>query len=292
MRGVLVTGTSGFVGRNVARIWPDAVPFPRGVDLTTRESVELALVRELPPFEGVVHLAAQSNPELSKQEPVATWQTNLMGTVHLLAGLEAAGWRGRFLYVSSGAVYQRSDLPLHEDSPLALTSPYVASKLAGEAAALEWGRRCEFEVLIARPFNHSGPGQADSYFLPSLARQMVALPASGGVIEVGNLEDSRDFLSVDSVIAAYRALLEQGKAGQVYNVASGRATPLRELFDCLAEQSGKTVKRQVVPERFRPLEGAPLRVDISKIKQHTEWRPDLDLGRLCQDLLEDWSRRI
>ena len=289
---VLLTGSTGFVGGVVQEQWKELVLWPRSADLTDHDAVVAELGRiDLDSVDGVLHLAAQSNPAKSLDCAVFTWQVNLMGTVHLLEGLAQAGWRGTFLLASSGAVYGGITGRVNEESPTRLSSPYVASKLAAESAVFEWALRTGNRGLVARPSNHSGPGQSTRYFLPSMARQIACLPAEGGEIEVGNLTVQRDFCHVRDVVRAYRALLQRGKSGEIYNLASGRSVTLDDVLAKMAELSGREVRFKVTPERFREEDPRPVEVDLGKVLEHAGWRAEVDLDSLLQDLLQDWKTR-
>ncbi len=292
LKKVLVTGSTGFVGGVIRRSWTDVLPWPAEVDLTDHESTTEAVEQLVSDesFDRVLHLAAQSSPLLSGSQARETWMVNVMGSIHLTEALTAAHWKGRFLYVSSGSVYGDAVGPVTESTPVAVTSPYVASKLAAESAVLEWGRRTATDALVVRPFNHSGVGQSPHYFLPSMADQIAALAPTGGTVEVGNLDVYRDFLHVDDVIRAYRALLQQGRAQEVYNLASGSPHSLREILARLIQKSGRRVELQVSAERFRAESGEPQRVDLSKLRSHTGWESELGLDRLLDELMEDRMR--
>ena len=289
---VLVTGSTGFVGGVVRDQWSDLVLWPRSADLTDHAAVVSELGRlELSSVDAVLHLAAQSNPAKSMDCAVGTWQVNLMGTVHLLETLSAAEWEGAFLLASSGAVYGAKTGRVDEESPPSVQSPYVASKLAAETAVLEWAARTGNRGMVARPFNHSGPGQTTRYFLPSMARQIASLPTEGGEIEVGNLEVQRDFSHVGDIVRAYRLLLERGKSGEIYNLASGRSVTLKSVLEKMAELSGREVRFKVTPERYREEDPRPIEVDLGKIRAQVGWMPEADLETLLQDLLQDWKTR-
>lgn len=289
--GVLVTGSTGFVGRCVLEHWSDSVVWPRIHDLTDHQAVRDGVGGLASEFDAVLHLAAQSDPHLSVSCPVETWNVNLMGTVHLLEALSEREWRGRFLFASSGAVYGRIKGEVNEHSPVLPGSPYVASKLAAENAVIEWGQRTGNHVIVARPFNHSGPGQSTSFFLPAIVEQIVSLPSSGGEVEVGNLDVQRDFSHVLDIVRGYRHLLEKGKAGEIYNLASGRSVRLSDVLQDVARLGGRRVTTKTSSERFRPEAQGPVCVSLDKVKRDTGWAPRLSLEELLKELVSEWTEK-
>lgn len=288
----LVTGATGFVGRHIQRLWPDLVAWPN-TDLTKPEQVH-STVRELletTPFDKVLHLAGLSSPRDSIADPALAFDTNLMGTVHLFQGLDQCDWRGRFLLVSSCAVYGNQGGELTEGTPPKPANPYAVSKVAAEFATLEWGARSGNVAMVARPFNHSGPGQIDHYFLASMAAQIVGLPPEGGELEVGNLDVHRDFLHVEDVIEAYRLLLLKGKTNQIYHISNGHSRPLREFVEGLARFSGRQVSLKVTPERYREDVTEPLRISVERLGNDTGWKPRKTLEDLAADLIGYWQSK-
>ncbi len=291
---VLVTGSSGFVGGHVCRRWDNVVPWP-SKDLRQESAVLQALedLLENRPFTSVLHLAAAASPKASFEHVSEAYSVNTLGTVHLLNGLQKLGWSGTFLLVSSGAIYGSPDhllQPITEDHAASPGSPYAASKYAAEVAALEIGRRSSVQVVVARPFNHSGSGQSIEYFLPAMASQICAFPREAeGTIEVGNLSAHRDFLHVQDVIEAYLALLRSGRPGTVYNVASGHSQRLEDFLTQLASVSGRRISFVLDQERFREEISRPIRVSIERIRQDTGWTPRTPLEQLWRDLIESWE---
>lgn len=291
---ILVTGATGFVGRRVCQLWPHALAWPK-VDLREREMVKTTVrqLLETHPFDRVLHLAGVSSIRDSYDDPVTRYEVNLMGTVMLLHALTEEGWRGRFLFVSTGAVYGSPDLvtaPLREDTPIAPPSPYAASKAGAEFAVLEWARRTSNSAVLARPFNHVGAGQSSHFFLPSMAQQITAVPRGQSVVvEVGNLSSYRDFLHVDDVIDAYQALLEKGEDGQVYNVAGGSSATLTSILDGLIAASGRRVEIQVRSDRFRSEPSRPLEISTERLRSRTGWAPRRELHQIYADLIDYWE---
>ncbi|HET8655032.1 MAG TPA: GDP-mannose 4,6-dehydratase [Longimicrobiaceae bacterium] len=307
---VLVTGAAGFVGRHLIRALLDdpqvsvaatglGGELPVGaaderlswhaMDVTSTESLRATIGAVRP--DRVYHLAGQSSVGGSFRAPVQTWEINALGTVRLLRAMGEEGLASsRALVVSSAEVYGAvapEAQPIGEGAPLHPVSPYGASKAAAELAGLQAAAAGEVEVVVARSFNHTGPGQDERFVLPSMARQLTRLRASAAVdpvLHVGNLEVWRDFLDVRDVVRAYIDLVERGTSGEVYNVCSGVARSLAELVKLLVELSGTGARVEVDPERVRPVD-VPLLVGSAERLQSLGWRPSIPLEQTLGDLL-------
>lgn len=302
---ILVTGAAGFVGGHLlreldaagARTWAgslDGLPPSEGapagtewvaLDVTSDESLRAAVERARP--DGVVHLAAQSSVGASFGDPAGTWEVNATGTLRLL---QAVSPSTRLLLVSSAEVYgavPEEEQPIAEDRPLRPASPYAASKAAAEMATVQAALAGGARAVVARSFNHTGPGQDARFALPSFAAQLAAIAdgAAAPVLRVGNLEARRDFLDVRDVVRAYRVLLERGEPGRAYNVCSGRAWSLCELVERLVALSGTETRVEVDPERVRPVD-IPLLVGDAGRLRALGWEPEIPLEKTLRDLLE------
>jgi GDP-4-dehydro-6-deoxy-D-mannose reductase len=247
----VVTGAGGFAGRALVRelaargrhvvAWcRDAKHEHELRELGARDvhvfdiADEGALVRALERAAPtrVFHLAALASPRACAADPALAHAINV-DVVRRLLGAVARGTRT--VIVSSAAVYAPSARALDEDAPLAPRGVYGATKLAAEEHARS-AAAAGADVVIARPFNHAGPGQAAEYALPSFVRRLVRFREHGGAIEVGDLSVVRDFMHVRDTVRAYAAIAERAASGAVINVCSGRATRLVELFDGLARR--------------------------------------------------------
>jgi GDP-4-dehydro-6-deoxy-D-mannose reductase len=147
--------------------------------------------------------------------------------------------------------------------------------------------------VLARTFNHTGPGRGAAFAESSFARQIAQIEAGRAppVLMVGNLEAVRDFTDVRDVVRAYGALLEKGAAGAAYNVCCGRGRSMREMLEMLLAGSRTRVEVKVDPGRLRPSD-VPVQVgDPSKLRTATGWEPRIPLDRTLADLLDDWRRR-
>ena len=311
---VLVTGADGFVGRWLIRRLLDdgrevygavrpADP-PRDDGLTAEER---ARVRWLPleindaesvrccvdlPYDAVVHLAAVASGAAALRDPGMAWQVNAAGTARIAHVLAEARRKDRadpvVLIVSTGEVYGRGNsTPRRETDPTAPCSPYAASKLGGEEAALEAWRRAGLRVIVARAFAHTGPGQDAGFVVPAFAQRLRFAKRIGApVVKVGNLEPVRDLLHVQDVVDAYVRLLAQGEAGEVYNVASGQGVSLEDLLFKMADLLSMRAIPEADPDLLRPADIPHLVGDAAKLRAATGWSPRHALDETLRDVLD------
>ena len=241
----------------------------------------------------IIHLAAQSHVQDSWADPVRTLQVNVCGTANLLKALTDIGFQGRLLYVSSADVYgsvPESALPVSEETVPAPRSPYASSKLAAETLCRQWARSRPLDVVIARPFNHTGPGQRPDFALPGFARDIAAVKHGRRTAPIlaGDLAVTRDFLDVRDVIAAYLSLLAHGQGGEIYNVCSGLETRLADAFQAMAALAGIQAEVATDPARLRPAEQRRMCGSHARITAATGWRPRIDLHETLTQLIDHW----
>lgn len=323
----LVTGATGFVGRHLVRAlareaggpvaihgtaFPDLPAGSAGalapresaasvsldvrlLDLRDPAAVRQAVGRARP--DRVVHLAAVSNVRSSWEKREETMATNLLGTFHLLEALRTEAPAARILFVSSSDVYGLITAPdkiLAETDPVRAVNPYAYTKAAGEMMCDFYVQVEGLDIVVARPFPHTGPGQAADFVCSDWARQVARIERgeSPPRIRVGNLDVRRDFSDVRDVVRAYAALLERGRKGEVYNVCSGSALSLRDILDILLREADLGAKGpiaiEVDPAKLRKADQALLLGDNAKLRRETGWAPALPFDRTLRDLLAFW----
>jgi GDP-4-dehydro-6-deoxy-D-mannose reductase len=315
MSGALVTGARGFAGGYLANLlaqsgvpvtaWmrpsptgvePDPFFDPaiswREVDLLDRAGVAAA-VADLKPA-SVYHCAGAAHVGESFTGVRDTLAANVLGTHHLLDGLRRARITARVLITGSSLVYQQSADALNEDHPTVPGTPYGLSKLAQEMLGHRGIREDGQEVLLARAFNHTGPRQGVSYAAPGFGRQiaLIELGRMPPEISVGNLDASRDLHDVRDTVRAYRAILERGQPGRVYNVCRGEAFEIRGVLDRLVAMSRVPVSIRVDPSRYRPNDNPMLLGDRSRIGRELGWEPTIPLNETLSNLLDFWRKRV
>jgi GDP-4-dehydro-6-deoxy-D-mannose reductase len=259
------------------------------MELTSRESVEAAVRGE---WDAVVHLAAVASGTEARADPGFAWEVNAAGTARLSEALAERAAEGEpgplLLLVSTAEVYGIGvGAKRRESDPVAPCSPYAASKLGSEIAALEVRRRTGLRVVIARPFAHTGPGQDVRFAIPALASRLLTAKRIGApAINAGNLDAVRDLLDVRDVVTAYTALLESGVVGETYNIASGEGLALRDVLERLQELAGWRVIAEYDPSLGRRADILHLVGDAGKLHAAIGWAPAIPLDQTLQDLLD------
>ncbi|AJC46011.1 GDP-mannose 4,6-dehydratase [Xanthomonas sacchari] len=280
---VLLTGAGGFTGRYmqaellargydvVALVGAHADPSDgvRRVQVDLRDREGLArVVAEVRPHR-VIHLAALAFVGHGSANDF--YEVNLVGTRNLLEALAAGDASPeRVLLASSANVYgNASEGLLDEQTPPAPANDYAVSKLAMEYAARLWSSR--LPLVIARPFNYTGVGQAENFLIPKIVAHFRRRAAE---VELGNLDVWRDFTDVRAVVEAYARLLAMPAADTpIANVCSGTAYSLREIVGACSELTGHVLDVRVNPAFVRANEVKTLRGD----------------NRLLQRLIGPWQ---
>lgn len=245
----------------------------------------------------VFHLAAQAHVPTSWADPAGTIVDNILFELNVLEGILKAGLDCPILIPGSNEEYgyiRPDELLVREDHPLRPTNPYAVSKVAQDMLAYQysvaWGLKC----IRIRAFNHTGPGQAPSYVVPSLAKQVAEAEVglSRPEVRVGNLEVQRDFTDVRDVVRAYYLALLRCEPGEVYNLGSGRAVSISQVLNTFLAQS--RIPLQVVREeaRIRSWDTPVSVCDATRFRSTTGWTPEIPLEQTLADVLEYWRQEV
>jgi len=307
MRTILVTGVSGFVGRHLAKelssqghavLGTDMSKGPHsdleahisgyfgGHDLTDPESVaKLPLDR----VDAVINLAglAQVGSSFAKDQAERYRRINIAVHTVLADRLVELGLNPRVIAVSTGAVYDNHQpMPLTEDSKLLGNngSPYALSKIAMEEA-LAGHIAKGLDTVVARPFNHIGPGQLGGFLVPDLLSQIL----EGDSISVGDLTTERDYTDVRDVVKAYALLATLPRLKhRLYNISSGKSVTGQTILDALLAATGKQdIAVNIDHSRLRPNDPKKVVGDNSRLREDTGWQPKIPLQQTLQDIVAD-----
>ena len=299
----LITGDKGFVGSLCMQTWPNAVGLSElagaEIDICDKAALKQALsqISAHNPLTEVLHLAGISFVPDSVANPRGTYEVNFLGTLNVLECLREIGFKGRFIFVSSGDAYglvATDHLPVQEDMPLMPRNPYAVSKAAAEALCYQWSQTGGFEVIVARPFNHIGPGQSERFALSDFAKQIANMRhrKDDKKLSVGNIEVTRDFLDARDVIRAYDALFKGGSNANVYNICSSREYLLSDLVRRLIQISGVDIAIEVDASRWRPAEQTRMVGSNTKLIKATGWAPVVDLDETLLQIYQYWEHQL
>ncbi len=311
---ILVTGVTGFAGGHLAeallvRGGIELIGVTRGTDwpstksqlsgrvqlhrcnLTSPAAIE-AVLRQVQP-EQIYHLAGYAKTGESFREPEEAWAGNLTVTRALYDGVVRWGGRPRILFVGSALVYGEGggpDHPQDENGLLRPSSPYASSKAAADLVSYQYTVNPGLDIVRARPFNHIGPRQLPPFAIPSWAEQIVAIERgqTPPVLETGNLASRRDLTDVRDMVAAYIRLMEGGRTGEAYNIASGQIWSMKEVLDRLLAVAGIQVEVRSRSDLVRPTDPSVLRGDASRLRRETGWTPRFSLEQTLTDILAFW----
>jgi GDP-4-dehydro-6-deoxy-D-mannose reductase len=308
MEKVLVTGINGFVGQHLAKeLFKDGyevvgIGGPQGnheqpefiskyivVDLMDPEALNSL---DLTDIGGVVHLAGLAAVGPSFASPLQYIETNIGIETNLFETAIKQSVYPKFVVVSSGSLYDpTASLPLDEHSNVVPNSPYAVSKIGQEQMAAYYVSR-GFKVVIARPFNHIGPGQNLGFIVPDLTHQAVAFEnADLDRITVGNLDAKRDYTDVRDIARAYRLLLEKGQSSETYNICTGRSVSGHEILQQILDTADVHPEITQDPAKMRPSDAPDIYGDCSKLNRDTGWQSEISLAQTITDVVADWRSR-
>ena len=314
---VLITGITGFVGSWLAEYLLDLGHEVYGIarwrsktenidhildklhivnaDIRDGYSLQKAFGDVKPDY--CFHLAAQSFVKESWNSPLETLGTNILGTANVLEAARLMGSNAIITIAGSseeyGMVYP-SEVPIKETNPLRPMSPYGCSKVAADKLGCLYYMSYGMEVIIARPFNTSGPRRGEVFATSDFAKQIAEIEAGKKepVMYVGNLDACRDWTDVRDIVKAYWWTATGCKPGEVYNICQGRSWKISEMLNTLLSMTDKKIEINHDPSRMRPSDVPLLLGDCSKFRTITDWKPEISFERMLYDLLNYWREKI
>jgi UDP-glucose 4-epimerase len=295
-RGVLVTGGAGFVGsRIVRRLLDDGVDvrvlddFSTGLrsslpdaadslEVTDGSVADLATVQEAMAGRDIVIHAAARNIVLSTRDPREDYAVNIGGTLNVL--LAARELRpDKIVYTSSASIYGNPRyLPISEDEPVNLLSPYAVSKFAGEGYCHAFYESYSLPTAVVRYSNVFGPGQTpENPYCGVVAKLFSAALAGEPLLIHGDGQQTRDYTFVDDAVTATLSAAVSAKAtGQAYNIGTGVETSVNRLAQLIVEISGSSSEPEYLDRR--DIDNIRRRVvNIEKIRRELRWTPSATL---------------
>lgn len=297
---VVVSGINGFVGHHLARelysnnisvigIGSDADVSSNLNDIVS-EYYSQDLVTAWPDtgkVDGVIHLAGLAAVGPSFDDPQRYINMNSAMVTNMAEYYVSRSNKPRLLIVSSGAIYSPDQpMPINEEANLGLSSPYAVSKVLTENQATYYSGR-GLECIVARPFNHIGPGQGKGFILPDFYSRLSE--TTDGVIKVGNVNTKRDYTDVRDIVKAYTALiLAPVLQHSIYNVCSGKSLAGSEVLGILKKSMKKdSIQFEVDPDLIRPTDIPEITGDSTRLREELHWQPSYAISQTINDFVQD-----
>jgi GDP-4-dehydro-6-deoxy-D-mannose reductase len=310
----LVTGAEGFIGSHLvsflhARGWDvigsylaeGRTAFPTAAklhfvqcDLRNGQRVSQILNDYEPSH--VFHLGAQSLPMVSWTDPVRTFESNIMGSLHLFEAVRYMKRPPVVVSACSSAEYgyvPPSRIPVTEDQPLRPLHPYGISKVCLDLLAREYFLDYKIPTVNLRVFNTTGPGKTDdapSDFVRQLVRIKKGLQPP--VIEVGDLTSRRAFLDVTDTVRGFYLAALKGAPGETYNLCATSTQEIGTLLRTAIRLSGVKPKIQISRRLIRPSDEKIIFGNSKKFSKKTGWRPLLSIEETVSSMLKYWDSAV
>jgi dTDP-glucose 4,6-dehydratase len=295
---VLVTGASGFIGSHLTEALAargasvrafvrynsrgDA-GFLKDSDPHLLDSLEIvmgdlrdpqAMLQAARGMQVVFHLGALIAIPYSYLHPYEVAETNVMGTLNVLAAALEAGVE-RMVHTSTSEVYGTArSVPIDEAHPLQGQSPYSASKIGADKLAEAYHLSFGLPVVTIRPFNTFGPRQSARAVIPTIITQALTQTT----IRLGSTDTRRDFTYIEDTVSGFlRGAEAPGVEGGTYNLGTGREVTIAEVVELVVQKVGRPVIIETDPERLRPEKSEVLRLlsDNSLAGRELGWSPQI-----------------
>ena len=309
-----VSGAEGFIGSELVRFlssknWeviggcmvehpkaPARVPNLHFVrcDLRDGKRLKEVLAQYTPTY--VFHLGAQSLPTVSWADPVGTFESNIMGSLHLFEAVRSLNRVPVVVSACSSAEYGNvppAAIPVKEEQPLKPLHPYGISKVCLDLLAREYFLDYKIPAVNLRLFNTTGPGKtndAPSDFVRQLVRIKKGLQAP--VLEVGNLKPRRAFLDVRDTVRGFYLAATKGKPGESYNLCAKSTFEIGAMLRTAIKLAGVKPEIRAAKHLLRPSDEKIIFGSTRKIHRDTGWRPIFSLEETLTSMLKYWEEKL
>jgi len=323
MNKFLITGISGFVGPNLANLLLKNGHEVHGVIRSThgremdlldtissndleeikfhyldlKDQVDVKQLLEHEKYDGIFHLAAQSHPPTSFQNPILTFNENVNASINIITHCGSS----KLMFCSTSEVYGNQctlDRSLKETDLLMPINPYGCSKASIDLYLQERMKNKFVNGYITRAFSHTGIRRGKNFSISNDAYQIskIKLGLQEKTIQVGNLLSRRTVLDVrDCVNAYYKLMLSSKSSGEVFNVGSTEIHEMGYFTDLLIEIAGFStidIKKVVSEKLYRPIDINIQKPDVTKLVTTIDWNQEYTLTQTMESLFKYWYKKL
>lgn len=325
LKKYLITGITGFAGPHLAKLLLEkghevhgVVRNPNGrdadlldildneeyskitfnyLDLCHYYGVKKLLDKEN--YDGIFHLAAQSHPPTSFNDPILTFQDNVIASVNIITSIQ--GTNTKLMFCSTSEVYgdsckEKNILKITDN--LTPSNPYGVSKAAIDMYMQERMQNNFIKGFITRAFSHTGPRRGYNFSISSDAYQIakMKLGLQDKILKIGNLQTERVVIDVRDCVNAYYLLMEnENSNGKVFNVCGEEKHKMEYFTNLLIEKAGyslEDIKKEIEPRFYRPIDIQVQFGDSSELKDLTGWKATIGVEKTMQDLIDYWVSKL
>jgi GDP-4-dehydro-6-deoxy-D-mannose reductase len=254
------------------------------------------VIKEIKP-DIIFHVAGQAFVPSSFEFAAETFKTNVIGTINIFEAVKACDINPRIVVVTSGEIYGETfGLPsLHSEQSIPQpVNPYAASKTSVDYIAQTYKKYEGLNIVVARPFNHTGPRQKPNFVCSSIAKQIVAIQKNNSekVLRVGNIKARRDFTDVRDIVRGYWMLSQiDNKVNYIFNLCSSNIFAIEEIITLFEEISGLKFNLNIETKRLRGYDIQLLAGTSSAIAHSVGWKPQIQFKQTLTDLLHYWTEK-
>lgn len=314
----LITGIGGFVGSHLAETLIAENKynvFGLMRDLEKNENIlgiekNLNLTRcDINDFESVFksiknikpdvifHLAGQPFVPSSFESTADTFKVNVIGAINILEAIKSCEINPRIIIVTSGEIYGEAiGISLHTEKKLPHpVNPYAASKTSIDFIAQTYKRYEGLNIVIARPFNHTGPKQRNNFVCSSIAYQIAKIEKENlpKILKVGNIKARRMFSDVRDMAKGYSLLSEIDNSQDfIFNISTDEINSIEDVIKLYEEISGYKFELNIEPKRLRGYDIDLMAGDSSLFKSKTNWKNNFTLKQTLTDILNYWRTKL
>ncbi len=314
----LITGIGGFAGSHLAdyiagstesEIFGVLRDSEKGDNLSQIEEKVTLSTGEITDFQSIFTIIKQVKPDVifhvagqafvpsSFQHAADTFKTNVIGTINIFEAVKAAEISPRIIVVTSGEIYGETfGLPgLHTEQSIPQpVNPYAASKTSMDYIAQTYKKYEGLNIVIARPFNHTGPRQRPNFVCSSIAKQIVTIQKTKApkILSVGNIKARRDFTDVRDIAKGYWMLSQiDNKHNYIFNLCSGRIFAIEDIIHLFEEIVGEKFELNVEPKRLRGYDIQLLAGSANAMNHSVGWKAEIPFKKTLTELIEYWNQQ-
>lgn len=260
-------------------------------DMRDKEKVFYFMQNFMP--DKIFHLAAQSYPTVSWDNPWYTSEVNIIGTINIFEAVKRFNSKCLVLNAGSSAEYgfvSDEEVPIKESRLLKPLHPYGVSKVAQEMLAYQYFKNFDLKPVTIRIFNTTGPRKVNDV-CADFTKRLVEIEKGLNLdkrLRVGNLKTKRAITDVRDLIRAFDLALEKSPPGEVYNVSGEKVYEIGEIVDMLRKLVDFNFELWQDPTLIRPTDEPIIYGDSSRFKSLTGWSQEISLEKTLKDMLDYW----